>query len=88
MELTGKVKVVNPEKQVNATFKNRELVITTDEQYPQDILIEFAQEKCDLLNSLQIGQQVKVSINIRGRGWVNPQGETKYFNSIQGWKID
>lgn len=88
MELTGKVKVVNAEKQVNATFKNRELVITTEEQYPQDILIEFSQEKCDLLNSLQIGQQVKVSINIRGRAWVNPQGETKYFNSIQGWKID
>ena len=74
--------------QVSASFKKRELVITTEEQYPQSILIEFAQDKCDLLNNLQIGQDVKVSINLRGREWVNPQGETKYFNSIQGWKID
>jgi len=31
---------------------------------------------------------VKISINLRGREWVNPQGETKYFNSIQGWRIE
>lgn len=87
MELSGKVKVVNPEQQVSATYRKRDLVITTDEQYPQHVLIEFAQDKCDLLNNLQIGQQVKVSINIKGREWINPQGEAKYFNSIQGWKI-
>ena len=88
MEVTGKVKVVNPEQQVSAAFKKRELVVTTDEQYPQHILIEFTQDKCDLLNNLQVGQQVNVSINLRGREWVNPQGETKYFNSVQGWKVD
>jgi len=50
--------------------------------------MEFVQDKCDLLNSYQVGQMVKVSINLRGREWVNPQGETKYFNSIQGWRIE
>ena len=50
--------------------------------------VEFVQDKTDLLNSYQPGQQVKVSINLRGREWVNPQGETKYFNSIQGWRIE
>jgi hypothetical protein len=88
MEVTGKVKVVNPEQQVSAAFKKRELVVTTDEQYPQHILIEFTQDKCDLLSSYKQGEAVKVSINLRGREWVNPQGETRYFNSIQGWRIE
>ncbi|OCB76888.1 DUF3127 domain-containing protein [Flavobacterium crassostreae] len=88
MEVTGKIKVVNPEQQISASFKKRELVVTTEEQYPQHIMIEFTQDKCDLLNNYTIGEPVKVSINLRGREWVNPQGETKYFNSIQGWRIE
>ena len=88
MQVIGKVKSVSQEMQVSALFKKRELVVTTEEQYPQHILIEFAQDKCDLLNNLQIGQDVKVSINLKGREWINPQGEVKYFNSIQGWRIN
>lgn len=88
MVVSGKVRSVGSTQQVSASFKKRELVVSTEEQYPQHILIEFAQDKCDLLNNLQVGQQVNVSINLRGREWVNPQGETKYFNSIQGWKIN
>ena len=51
-------------------------------------LIEFIQDKCNLLDNFQLGQSVKIGINLRGREWVNPEGETKYFNSIQGWRID
>jgi len=88
MELTGKVKVVTPVQQITDSYKKRELVITTDEQYPQHINIEFGQDKTDLLNGLSIGQEVKVHINIGGREWTNPQGEVKYFNSIKGWKVE
>jgi len=88
MEVSGKVKVVGAEQQVSPTFKKRELVVTTDEQYPQSIMIEFVQDKSDLLNTISVGDAVKVSINLGGREWVNPQGETKYFNSIKGWRIE
>ncbi len=88
MEVSGKVKVVGAEQQVSPTFKKRELVVTTDEQYPQSIMIEFVQDKSDLLNTISVGENVKVSINLGGREWVNPQGETKYFNSIKGWRIE
>ncbi len=88
MEVLGKVKLINPTQEVSASFKKRELVVTTDEQYPQHILIEFAQDKCYILDNYNVGEQVKVSINLRGREWVNPQGETKFFNSIQGWRIE
>jgi hypothetical protein len=88
MEVTGKIKVISSEQQISPTFRKKELVVTTDEQYPQSIMIEFTQDKSDLLNNFSVGQDVKVSINLGGREWVNPQGETKYFNSIKGWRIE
>ena len=88
MEILGKVKVVGVEQQVSPTFKKRELVVTTEEQYPQSIMIEFVQDKVDLLNSIAVGENVKVFINISGKEWINPQGEARYFNSIKGWKIE
>lgn len=88
MEVTGKIKVINGTQQISASFKKRELVVTTEEQYPQHIMVEFTQDKCELLDSYKVGEQVKVSINLRGREWINPQGEAKYFNTIQGWRIE
>lgn len=89
MEIQGKVKVIGEEQTFGSNgFRKRELVVTTEEQYPQHIMIEFVQDKCGLLDSYGVGQDVKVSINLRGREWTNPQGEIKYFNSIQGWRIE
>lgn len=88
MEVVGKVKVIGDEQQVSTSFKKRELVVATENQYPQIILIEFVQDKTDLLNGLSVGQDVKVSINLGGREWVNPAGETKYFNTIKGWRVE
>ncbi len=89
MEIQGKVKMIDETKTYGSNgFRKRELVVTTEEQYPQHIMIEFVQDKTDLLDVFKEGDTVKVSINLRGREWVNPQGETKYFNSIQGWRIE
>jgi len=89
MEVIGKIKIIGDVQTFGSNgFRKRELVVTTDEQYPQMIMIEFVQDKTDLLNNYSVGQDVKVSINLRGREWINPQGEAKYFNSIQGWRIE
>ncbi len=72
----------------NNGFRKREVVVTTEEQYPQPIMVEFVQDKCELLNNFSVGQKVKISINLRGREWTSPQGEVKYFNSLQGWRIE
>jgi hypothetical protein len=88
MEIHGKIKLINETQTVSGSFKKRELVVTTDEQYPQHISIEFQQDKTDLLNSYAVGEPVKVSINLRGREWVSPQGEVKHFNTIVGWRIE
>ncbi|MEP0133629.1 MAG: DUF3127 domain-containing protein [Eudoraea sp.] len=89
MEIQGKIKLIDETKTFgNNGFRKREVVITTEEQYPQHILVEFVQDKCDLLNKHNVGETVKISINLRGREWTNPQGEVKYFNSVQGWRIE
>ena len=90
MDVQGKVKLVGETQTFGSNgFRKRELVVTTEEQYPQHIMIEFVQDKTDLLNSFTAGQDVKVSINLRGREWLDPKtNTTRYFNSIQGWRIE
>ena len=89
MEIAGKIKWIDETKTYGTNgFRKREVVVTTEEQYPQHILVEFIQDKCDILNSYKVGESVKVDINLRGREWESPQGEIKYFNSIQGWRIE
>ena len=89
MELQGKIKLIGETQSIGSNgFRKRELVLTTEEQYPQHIMVEFVQDKTDLLNNFQVGQSIKVGINLRGREWINPQGEAKYFNAIQGWRIE
>ena len=89
MEILGTIRLIEETKQIGTgDFKKRDIVVTTiDEQYPQHVLIQFTQDKCDLLNQFKVGEQVKVDINIRGREWTNPIGEVSYFNTINGWRI-
>lgn len=89
MEIAGKIKVLGETQTFGGNgFRKREVVITTEEQYPQMLMVEFIQDKCDLLNNFSIGEDVKININLRGREWINPEGVAKYFNSIQGWRIE
>ena len=88
MEVTGKVKVIaNTQEVGTGGFKKRDIVVTTEEQYPQHISIQFVQDKCEVLDKYKIGDNVTIGVNLRGREWTNAKGETQYFNTIQGWKI-
>lgn len=86
-EVIGKIEIIKNTIEVSGSFKKREFVVTSSEQYPQSILMEMTQDKCDLLNQFKVGDDVNVSYNLRGRSWTNPQGEVKWFNTIQAWKI-
>ena len=89
MNISGKIKLIGETKEYGTNgFRKRELVVTTQEQYPQNILVEFVQDRCEILNSYQVGELVKIDINIRGREWTNKDNEVKYFNSRQGWRIE
>ena len=88
MELQGTVKKIGETQTFASGFQKKELVLLTEEQYPQPIQIDFLSDKIDLLNNVSEGESVKVGINIRGKEWTNPQGEVKYFNSISGWRLE
>ncbi len=82
-ELTGKIKLIQPPKTFDSGFTKREMVvIVEDGKYPQEINLEFVQDKVALLDTLQPGQVVTVSFDIRGREY-----NGRYFNNLQGWKI-
>ncbi|MES2796665.1 MAG: DUF3127 domain-containing protein [Bacteroidota bacterium] len=88
-EIIGKVYFKSEVELIGANQMQKQiLVVETDVQYPQKLPIEFIKEKCDLLNNLQIGQVVKVSINIRGNEYQDRNGVTRFGLSFQGWKID
>ncbi len=88
MEIQGVVKRISKTISVSDKFKKREIVVTTQEQYPQQISIEFHQDKVSLIDAVKEGEEVTIGIGIRGREWTSPQGEVKYFNSLVGWRID
>ena len=89
MEIQGRIKTIFATETVGQNgFQKRDLVITTDGQYPQDIIIQVTQGNCALLDNLQVGQMVKIHFNLQGREWTSPQGEVKYFNTVLGWKIE
>ena len=88
MKVTGKIHNVGALRVVSEKFKSKDVVLLTDEKFPQYISIQFTQDKTELITQNDVGQQVEVSINLRGRRWESPQGEIKYFNTIEGWQIN
>jgi uncharacterized protein (UPF0333 family) len=90
MEIKGKVVNVKPVETVGANnFKKASIwVETTTDQYPQTIEIEFVKDKADEIQTIEVGSDVTVKINIRGRKWTGNDGVEKVFTSIQGWKVE
>jgi len=88
MNLQGRIRKIEDTQTFKSDFKKRSLILTTDEKYPQHVSIDFLQDKVSILDQYKTGDNVNISINIRGKEWINPEGETKYFNSIVGWRIE
>lgn len=90
MNIVGKLHLKKDTQQVTATFRKREFVLEFAENpdYPQFILFQLVQDRVELINGYQEGTMLDVSFNLRGRSWTSPQGETKYFNSLEAWRIN
>lgn len=89
MELTGIVVRVLDTKETGANdFKTRNIHIRTEEQYPQTLEVQFTQGNVSLLDTIKPDKRVRITVNLEGREWVNPEGQTLVFNTIKGWKIE
>ncbi|CAD5256794.1 MULTISPECIES: DUF3127 domain-containing protein [unclassified Imperialibacter] len=89
MDIKGKLLEKSETTNVTASFKKREFVVEFAEnpQYPEYVKFELIQDKCDLINDFEPGQEIEVHFNLKGRKWTDPKGEVKYFNSLQAWRI-
>jgi hypothetical protein len=88
MKLVGTLKVKKDTQVVSEAFSKREFVLTVvDGAFSNDILIQLTKDKVTLINDINIGDMLEVEVNLSGKCWVNPQGEEKYFNSLNAWKI-
>ncbi len=89
MDITGILKVKSEAQQVSEKFKKRDFVLTDNSsQYPQHISFQLTQDKCSLIDQYTVGSEIKVHFNLRGREWTSPQGEIKYFNTLEAWRIE
>jgi len=90
MDVTGILKLKQETQQVSDKFRKREFILTIDHTspYPQHVSFQLTQDKTSLIDSYNVGEELKVSFNLRGREWTSPQGEVKYFNTIDAWRIE
>ncbi|MCG8340921.1 MAG: DUF3127 domain-containing protein [Cytophagales bacterium] len=90
MKITGKLLEVKDIQQISDTFKKREFIVEYAENpnYPEYLVFELIQERCNLIDPLKVGQEIEVNFNLRGRKWINPEGVTKYFISLQAWRLE
>ena len=87
-EVKGTIKAIKPTQVISEKYKKREFVLTTEDKFPQDILFQLSQDNCDLVDTFKQGDKVALAYNLRGKEWVNPQGETKYFNTLEVWRMN
>ena len=88
MELQGRIKVIKEVQLISDKFAKREFVITIpDGKYPQDVVMEMTNDNCGILDNYNVGDEVIAEVNLRGREWTSPQGEVKYFNTLQARKL-
>lgn len=89
MEVTGTLKAKFDTQKVSDRFQKREFVLTTEAStpYPQHVSFQLTQDKVNLLDQYNVGDEMKVQFNLRGREWNGPQG-IKYFNTLEAWRIE
>jgi len=90
-EISGNVIVKDDTVDISASFKKREFVIEVVNERNSDwndfIKFQLTQDRCNLLDPIQMGDQIKVSFNIRGRKWER-DGKINYFSNLEAWRIE
>lgn len=86
-ELTGNIIEIFPAQTFGKGFRKREFVVEVGDKYPQKIIFQLVQEKCNIIDAHSVGDEVIVSFNVNGRDWTDKMGTVKYFNSLEAWKI-
>ena len=90
MHTSGRIHAVFETKQITERFQKREFVVEVADnpRYPQYVLFQLTGDRCDSLEGYNVGDDVRVEFSLRGREWKSPQGEVKFFNSLDVWTVE
>jgi hypothetical protein len=90
IEAIGKLHTIFDTVQVSERFSKREFVLelVDNPKYPQTVIFQLTGDRCAQLDGFEVGDEVRVDFSLRGREWRSPKGETKYFNSLDVWKLE
>jgi hypothetical protein len=91
-ELAGKLIEKFDVNQVSDTFRKRDFVIEKTEnqggqEFTDHIKFQLTQDRCNLIESINLQDEIRVSFNIRGRRWVK-DSNVSYFTNLEAWKIE
>lgn len=82
-EVDGKLYRKFDTEQKTDSFRAREFVLEIEGQYPQLIKFQLTQDRCDLIDAYDEGNQLKVHFDLRGREW-----NDKYFTNLNAWRVE
>lgn len=88
-QIEGTVKRISKVVQKTPTFRVKALLLEYTESYNEKVYttplkFEFQNKNIEKLDGVNIGDEIKVSFNIRGF----QTDEGKVYNSLTGWKIE
>jgi hypothetical protein len=87
-EVKGILHVKGETQQRSEKFSTRPFTIKVmDDKYEQFITFELLNDRTDIIDPFGVGEEITVSFNLKGREWKSPQGEVKYFNTLEAWKV-
>lgn len=91
-ELTGTLYEKLDTQNISDTFRKREFIVEKKEnvgssEFVDLVKFQLTQDRCDLIDSYNQGDEIKVSFNIRGRKW-EKDDRVAYFTNLEAWKID
>ena len=89
-EATGPILAIMDTQQINDTFRKREFVVEVpDGNYPQAIKFQVVQDKTDMLDAFDVGDEVTVSFNLRGREFTRrSDGSKDYWINLDCWRLE
>lgn len=91
-ELTGRLVEKYNEQKVTDSFRKREFVVETresknDREFIEAIKFQLTQDKCALLDNVNLNEDVKITFNLRGRRY-EKDGKVSYFTNLEAWRVD
>ena len=92
-EINGRIAEIFEMQQISDKFQKREFILEIKEtssggfEFVEYIKFQAVQDKCSMIDSLQIDDLVKVSFNLKGRKW-EKDGKVSYFTNLDAWRIE